>query len=104
MSKPISVNDIANAKNNSIPDVVFDAFNALILKNWNGGSATVGQDEVIRVILASSGYSRAEIFDSHWLDVEGAYRDEGWVVEYDKPGYNESYEAYFVFRKPRNKV
>ncbi len=24
---------------------------------------------------------------------------EGWIVEYDKPGYDESYDAYFVFKK-----
>lgn len=31
--------------------------------------------------------------DHGWLDLEDIYRDEGWTVEYDSPGYNETYEA-----------
>lgn len=33
----------------------------------------------------------------HWLNFEGAYRRAGWKVEFDKPGYNESYPATFKF-------
>jgi hypothetical protein len=40
---------------------------------------------------------RGEIFHRGWLDVEDAYRAEGWTVVYDKPGYNESYAASFTF-------
>ncbi len=39
------------------------------------------------------------VCDNHWLDVEDVYREAGWVVEYDKPGYCESYEATFTFKK-----
>ena len=40
---------------------------------------------------------RADVFSNHWLDVEDIYREQGWNVEYDKPTYNETYDAYFVF-------
>ncbi len=43
--------------------------------------------------------SSSEIYERHLLDVEPSYRAEGWEVEYDKPGYNETYEATFTFRK-----
>lgn len=43
--------------------------------------------------------SRQFIFDKHWLDIEDTYRKAGWNVEYDKPGYCENYDAYFVFSK-----
>ena len=40
-----------------------------------------------------------KVFKNKWLDVEEVYRKAGWKVEYDKPGYCEDYEAYFVFEK-----
>ena len=54
------------------------------------------QDDVAKLIV-QKGLKRQDIFDNHWLDVEDLYRKNGWKVDYDKPGYNESYNAYFVF-------
>ena len=31
--------------------------------------------------------------------IEPLYREKGWNVEYDKPGYNEFYKARFIFKK-----
>jgi hypothetical protein len=39
------------------------------------------------------------MFNKHWFDIEDIYRKAGWAVEFDKPGYNESYESFFVFKK-----
>jgi hypothetical protein len=33
------------------------------------------------------------------MDVEDVYQKAGWEVEFDKPGYNEDYEANFKFSK-----
>lgn len=42
--------------------------------------------------------TKDEIFDNHWLDIEDIYREQGWKVKYDKPGYNEeSFKPYFEF-------
>ena len=43
--------------------------------------------------------ARVLIFSNHWLDVEDIYRKQGWKVVYDSPGYDESYDAYYEFRK-----
>lgn len=40
-----------------------------------------------------------EVFKKGWLNVEYLFRAAGWEVQYDKPGYNETYEAYFTFSK-----
>jgi hypothetical protein len=75
---------------------VFDAFNTEIAKHFAGGSATVRQETVV-MRLVEGGMQRREIYDAGWLNVEEAYRDAGWKVTYDKPGYNETGEARFTF-------
>lgn len=101
MSGPIRPDDVAELKGAGIPDGVFDAFNEFIAERMSGGSATVMQDEVAARAAAKTGVDQAELFRRGWLDVESSYRAQGWHVEYDKPGYNESYRASFRFTKPR---
>lgn len=110
--KPISPDEISEAKGASIPPFVFDAFNELIALKFDCGSATIKQDDVINKIItvmaarngvqgdpdATRAY-RDTIFQSGWLNVEDVYRAVGWSVEYDRPGYNEIYSAFFVFKK-----
>lgn len=79
-----------------IPDVVIEVFNKLIETKLDRWTAIIGQEEIIEV-LVQRGLKRNEIFEKHLLDVEPLYRNAGWVVEYDKPGYNEGYEATFTF-------
>jgi hypothetical protein len=83
-------------KGELIPDEVFATFNALIAQNIMHGRATVKQGDVV-TRLVDGGLNRSEIYARHWLDVEDSYREAGWKVEYDKPGYNETYEPFFVF-------
>lgn len=96
MSKPIKPEDVGAQKANFIPEAVFDAFNAEIIAHFTHGSAKVIQERVVSRLIGG-GMSRHEIFDSGMLNVEEAYRAMGWKVEYEKPGYNESGEAYFTF-------
>lgn len=97
MSKPISPKEVVHI----IPDFVFDAVNALIRKKWNGKSATIRQNEIMDIISSDDiddpRPRRKTIYDNNWLDIEEHYRKAGWKVTYDKPGYNESYEAFFRF-------
>ncbi|MDO8557763.1 MAG: hypothetical protein Q7S09_01045 [bacterium] len=95
---PIKTSEVAKAKQAIIPDIVFEAFNELIVSKFIGYSATIRQKEVT-ALLEARGVDITEAYEKHWLDVEGAYRKAGWRVEYDKPGYSESYEAFFVFSK-----
>lgn len=100
---PITPNEVEAKKLEVIPDFVFEAFNEVIAKNFRGSEALVKQEEAMESLLRHIPYedkSRGMIFMNHWLDIEDAYRVAGWVVKYDAPGYNESYEAYFTFRRP----
>ncbi len=88
--------EVLNAKQTLMPECVLESFNTLIAENFNGRYARILQKDVIAKICAH-GHSRDTIFDKHWLDVEDIYRAQGWKVEYDKPGYCESYDASFTF-------
>jgi len=96
--KPISPKAVGRAKQQSIPSVVFACFNELIAKNYFGGSARVTTKEVVR-LLVRKGLKETDIFSNHWLNVEEAYAIAGWTVKYDKPGYDECYDSYFLFRR-----
>jgi hypothetical protein len=92
--------EIVELKMSRIPPKVFEAFNEAIADKLSEGYATVKQDDVVSRILSKiDNVTRDQIFDNHWLDVEPFYRKKGWKVSYDKPGYNESYGAYWEFSK-----
>lgn len=84
------------------PDDVLTAFNMIIAQNYRNGVSRFEQSEVVAAIIALTGKPRNHIFDNHWLDVETVYRRAGWKVEYDKPGYNETYEPTFTFTKKKS--
>lgn len=98
--KPFSPAEARAAREKVFPDFVIEAFNTLIAKNLSGGESTVVQNDVINEILKRGleGLTRQQIFDNRYLDVEDIYTKQGWKVEYDKPGWDESYPAQFIFR------
>lgn len=115
----ITPSQVASKKNEIIPSFVIDAFNTLIAANFNHGRSDFSQTELMDLIwdkALTSGYVKIlegveeeilsakkklkdEIFKKHWLDVEPIYEKAGWKVEYDKPGYNESGDAYFRLKE-----
>lgn len=100
MTRPIRPNEVVDAKARDIPDGVIETFNGLIVRYMKGNEAHVPQNEVVEDIGFIMACDRNEIFDKGWLNVEELYRNEGWIVEYCKPSYDESWPAYFVFRRP----
>lgn len=95
--RPISPDNVQALKNQDIPPVVIAAANELIVAKWTGSSATVKIKDLVAAL--ASEISSELLFANHWLDIEPLFRDAGWQVEFDKPGYNESYDAYFIFTK-----
>jgi hypothetical protein len=91
-----------NLADRVFPDFVIQAFNECITESNTKGSTTVMQEDVITRILELGSVElgvleRHTIFENNWLDIELHYKKAGWKVKYDKPGFNESYKAYFVF-------
>lgn len=111
MTKPITPAEAAKKKISSIPDEVFEVFNEMIAEKLRGGYATIMQGEAALRVLNRINKNRADndkvtrgqLFDNGWMDVEPHYEKAGWSVEYDKPGYCETYEASFTFKKKRTR-
>jgi hypothetical protein len=91
-----------------IPAEVFNAFNELLTARSGSGSRIVQisilQHEVVALIvrkMEAIGEDKASvmsrIYSERWLDIETFYEKAGWTVAYDKPGYNEVYDACFYF-------
>lgn len=99
MSGPIKPDEVVSAKRAAIPEFVYDVFNALITEHWDGRVAKVLQEDAQTGIAALCRVSDSEVLKRGWLDIEAIYAEAGWVVKYDKPGYNETYEPYFLFKK-----
>ena len=97
--KPISPDELVKKKKEEFPNIVIAVVNELIAEKWDGHEAKIYQDTIVDKIIGNSTYTRKEIFNLHLLDFEDLYRERGWDVIYDKPGYCESYEPYFVFKK-----
>jgi hypothetical protein len=95
MTKPITPTE---AENKAMPDQVIESFNQLITENYARGKATVYQNAVVDLIVAKMNISRTQ-FNNNWLNVESVYERAGWKVSYDKPGWNESGVAFYVFEK-----
>jgi len=108
MAGPITPEEVVEKQEQIIPEEVFQAFNNLIAKNWNGSRSTFKKEDAIQEILKTPpklltckppAGKRQTIISERWLDIETVYRSAGWKVVYDAPGYNENYDATFEFSK-----
>jgi hypothetical protein len=104
--KPISPQKAQEAKAFSIPEYVIAAVNELLVKKVhptaNVQHVVLKQDTVVEAIIAKAAEGGLDVtaqylFDEHYLDFEALFSSAGWRVVYDKPGYNESYEAFWKF-------
>ena len=103
--KPFSPDEARAAKHTAIPSFVLEAVNELLAESYTGSKITLMQSAIVQRIkdkMHLDGYDGE--FINKWLDVEPIYEDNGWKVHYDKPGYNESFDAYFEFTPKTDKA
>ncbi len=100
--QPVTPDEASDLKNESIPDVVVETVNRLIARNMHLGQSKFLQKDLVAE-LVEAGLDPAAIQHHGWLDFEDLYRSRGWEVEYDKPGWNETYPASFKFTVPNGK-
>jgi hypothetical protein len=106
--KPIRPEEVIDKKRESLPHQVIEVFNEFIAERWNGYCSSFKQKDIEKVIVkrlnigrvTQKQYTAEDLYKKNWMDVEDIYRKAGWIVRYDKPGYNESYDATFEFRRP----
>jgi hypothetical protein len=103
-SGPITPSETESAKKNHIPEVVFEAFNELIAKHYRNGEARFKQEDVVKLVRSKHDTtSVSQMYLDHWFDVESSYEASGWKVEYDKPGFCETYPATWTFTKKKRR-
>ena len=104
MTKPISPKDVENAKAKHRPmPFIIEAANELIAEKWNGHAATFSVRELGARARTKLNMKEEEKFEDGQLDIEPIFRKAGWIVEFDRPGYCENYEARFIFKKRRTR-
>ena len=100
--KPISPKEVEQTIGKNIPDTVIVAVNNLLRKTYKNGCAHFTQIELIKEIRSlDCKLTSAILFKNDWLDIEPVFEREGWIVDYDNPGFNETYEASFTFTKSK---
>lgn len=77
-----------------LPNDVIETVNNLIRENWTGSSAKV----TIKEINARCNYREGD-----WRGICKLFEEYGWSVESDFPAYCESYDAFLLFRKSKNR-
>jgi hypothetical protein len=101
---PLKPDEVRPLQRAAMPEYVFSAVNELLVEKLRGYSVTLLQSVVADRILAHAAaagveLTRQQAYDRGYLDFEDAYREAGWDVVYDRPGYNETYEANFTFKR-----
>lgn len=109
--KPFSPDEVKKSALAAIPDFVISTVNDLLVENYRNGSKRVilkllQVKLAIRQAIAANDtdkyYSTDQIsniaINTAWLDFEDSFRAQGWIVKFDKPEYNENYDAYFEFK------
>jgi hypothetical protein len=101
-TKPISPDEAAKIQQSLIPDEIIESFNELIAENYKSTSkesVVLQKDVLSRIHKKMPNISGGVIFKNNWLNIENLYSNEGWIVQYDRPAYCESYEPYFKFTR-----
>ncbi len=94
--KPLSPSDVKTNKKVH-PDIIW-AVNELLKERYKKGIVTILQKDIVaKFKTRNPEYYIQDLYDSGSMNFEPIYRAKGWKVEYDKPAYNESYDAYFTF-------
>ena len=101
LNRPVTPDEVSDIEvKRDIPNVVYNAFNHLIARQWNGVSVMVRLNDVVNVLVAT-GIGKEQIFSENMLDVEDAYRSRGWTVSYDTTGVvGETVHSFWTFTKP----
>lgn len=106
-SKPLTPDEVQTLHHKNIPSEVIEAINELLVLKYRRPllDIRITQREIIDAaqIKFQSMIKRStnEIFENGWMDFEPVFRNNGWDVSYDRPGWNESYEAFYLFSRKK---
>jgi hypothetical protein len=97
--KVLTPKEAFERKKNEVPLKVIECWNDVVVKNLSKGSKISSKfnlEELKTYMEEKLSMNREEIQANGWFDLEDHFRKNGWSVNFDKPGYNEIYKAFFV--------
>lgn len=95
--EPIRPSEARKEIKKALPAFVIEAVNILIVSNLDSNDhANFTYDELEEKIQELNPDKESE-FNRAWLDVEDIFRDYGWKVVVDNPGYCETYKGNYTF-------
>jgi hypothetical protein len=98
--KPLSPAEAQKAFNKNLPDFVIESVNELIVATLDSsGRASFTFEELEQKIKSKKPDDQP--WTRKWLDIEETFREHGWRVESDSPGYNETYKGHYKFSPKR---
>lgn len=100
-TKPFSPDEAIQNQASLIPDVVYDAVNHFLAKQALSRSITIRKPDLINKIREIGGPDENELYENKWLDVEIAYRMQGWDVEYESPDWGSNGVGYYTFSRKK---
>lgn len=98
--KPITPEEARNEAKSNIPEFVIIGVNNAIKSHYHKSGFTIKQKDILAEIMkvAPDDMTNNEIFENHWMDFEDLYKNFGWNISYDSPGYRESYDEKYEFK------
>ena len=100
--EPISPKDVVSYKEKVTPSIIIKTFNEVIAKAWNGSQAIIYPQEILTLIQPF--LSNEELEDLNLGGVITIYKEKGWDIEVDRPGYNENYRTKYTFSKSSKSI
>lgn len=92
---PMSPDEIGEHRKQVIPAVVFTVVNGLIANDISHGFVRLTRGVVVSGLEAAG----VDVSSVNLVTVMETYGNVGWDVRFDRPGYSESYEPFWEFRK-----
>lgn len=112
--KPISYSEAQEHYVNSFPKEVFIATNKLLKEKFISPdkSIRITRNELLKELYNlykiependdNQYYLRNLPLETKDINIEDVYNQRGWKVVYDKPGYNETYDGFWIFTAKPN--
>lgn len=101
MTKPLTPSDVERVKTERLRPEMIEAANELIAERWDGYSSRFTLYDLGALARKKLDMHEKDQFRPGELDIEPVFERAGWSVKFDRPGFNEFYDAYFVFTKKR---
>lgn len=97
---PITPNEVLENRIYKIHPSIIKIVNDILSQRFThkDSSVVIKQKEIVdKFQELHPDFSREKLYDEKHMDFEYEFRKFGWDVAYDRPGYNENYEAFYKF-------